>query len=663
MIRILQQDNKFIKIVFAVIIGLAVITMVITLVPGIFDNVDSGGTSVNYATVHAPGLLGRLGADTEPVLQADVTRAASQQLEQQKLPPQLLPYFEQRVAPQLIQAAILKLEADHLGLQVSDSDLRRELHMGQIGQILFPNGQYIGDDAYMNFVQTQLNLTRGDFEGLVKKEMEVGRLQALITGGVAVSDNAVRDSYRVSGTKVKFDYAVLTADSIRAALNPSDADLQAFFKTSASRYANAVPEQRKLNYFTFGADQLPGGKPQVTDADVQAYYQAHIAQYQVKDQAKVRHILIAVPAGADAKTDAAAKAKADDLLKQIKAGGDFADLAKKNSDDPGSKATGGELGFLSPGQTVPEFDKASFSLKPGQTSDVIHTKFGYHILQVEERQNAHTKPLTEVKAEILPVLEQQKFGAAEANYAKSLSDEAKKNGIDKTAAAHGLHATKTDFVSKDGVIPGVADATGLLTSAFTATKGGDPVSVSTGDGYAVFQVTDVAAPHAPTFDAWKQHILDDYKTEKVPQLLNEKLTKFDDRAKVLNDLHKAAAEFNLPVKSSDLVAKDAQVPDLGSMSAAGAPAFSLPKGQISAPINTGANGVVLVVTDKQEPSADEIAKNFTPTREQLLNERREEVFRLYLGTLADKYQKSGAIRYAKKQNAPGAPGSNPLGGL
>ncbi len=96
---------------------------------------------------------------------------------------------------------------------------------------------------------------------------------------------------------------------------------------------------------SFDASNLPGGKPQVTDADVQAYYNAHQDQYQVKEQVKVRHILIAVPAGADAKTDAAAKAKAEDILKQIKAGGNFAELAEKNSDDPGSKDAGRRAGL------------------------------------------------------------------------------------------------------------------------------------------------------------------------------------------------------------------------------------------------------------------------------------------------------------------------------
>ena len=591
MIRTLQQDNRLMKILFAVIIGLATITMVITLVPGIFDNASSDDGTV-FATVREPGLLGRFGSGT-PIKMTDVQQLASRQLQQQKLPDFLLPYMSQRAGQILVQRAILKNEADRLHLQVSDEDLLRELQTGPFAQYLFPGGKYIGDDQYMNFVQSAFQTSRSDFESQVKNDMELNRLQALITGGVTVSDAAVREAYRADGTKVKFDYAVISSDDVRKTINPSDDELQAFFKQSQSRYATAVPETRKVVYAAFDASNLPGGKPQVSDAEVQAYYNQHHDQYEVKDQVKVRHILIAVPAGADAKTDAAAKAKAEDLLKQIKSGGNFAELASKNSDDPGSKVQGGELGWLDHGKTVPEFDKAAFSLAPGQTSDLIKTQFGYHILQVEDKKTAHMRPLAEVKPEIVPLLEQQKAGAAEQSFATSLAADAKKNGLEKAAAAKGLHVVTTDYLAKEGVVPGLADGSALLTQAFIATKGGDPAAVSTGDGFAVFQVTDVKAAHAPEFAAYKQHILDDYREQQVPQLLSAQLNKLDDRAKVLKDLKKAAAEMNIPVKTSDLVGKDAQVPDLGAMSGPGAVAFTLAKGAISGPINAGRVGVVL----------------------------------------------------------------------
>jgi peptidyl-prolyl cis-trans isomerase D len=171
-------------------------------------------------------------------------------------------------------------------------------------------------------------------------------------------------------------------------------------------------------------------------------------------------------------------------------------------------------------------------------------------------------------------------------------------------------------------------------------------------------VADVKAAHAPDFAEYKQHILDDYREQQVPQLLNAQLNKLDDRAKVLNDLRKAADEMKIPVKTSELVAKDGQVPDLGAMSGPGAVAFSLAKGAVSGPINAGRVGVVLSVLEKQEPSAEDITKNFGPTREQLLATQREEIFRVYIGTLTEKYEKGGAIRYSKKQPAPG---SSPFG--
>ncbi len=653
MIRILQKDNRVIKIIIGAFILVLGFAMVSYLIPGIGDNPDAASNAGVFATVRDPGVLGKFGPEPTQIKTVEVNQAAQQQLQQQRLPDFLLPYMMQRAGTMLVQRAILKREADRLHLDVSDADLARELQTGAFARYLFPDGKYIGDDKYINFVQTYFQLSRSDFETQVKNDLEVNRLEALVTGGVSVSDNAVRDAYKTQGTKVKFDYAVVSADDIRKTINPSDSDLETFFKANAAKYATAIPEQRKIEYVSFDASNLPGGKPAVSDGDVQAYYDQHKDQYQVKEQVKTRHILIQVPAGADAKTDAAAKAKAADLLKQIKAGANFADLASKNSDDPGSKTQGGELPMIPTAGLDPAYAKAAMALNPGQTSDLVKSQFGYHIIQTEQKDAAHAKPLAEVKDSILPVLEQQKSGAAEQTFATQLAAEAKQNGIDKTAAAHGLKPETTDYLGKTSVIGGLADSAQLLTQAFSAAKGAAPASVSTGDGFAIFQVVDVKAAHAPDFAEYKSHVLDDYREQQVPQLLNAKLTKLEDRAKQLNDLSKAAAELQIPMKTSELVGRDGQVPDVGAMSGQAAVAFTLGKGAISAPINVGTTGVILSVTDKQEPAAEDIAKNFDATREGLLSQQREEIFKVYIGTLTDLYTKKGAIKYSAKQPAPG----------
>ncbi len=660
MIRFLQKDNKVVKILFGVIIGAACVSMVIYLVPGLMTDSSSGADAANvYATVHTPGLWGRIFGESTPVKMEDVTRLAQRQLQQQHFPESmlrsLLPYMMSRAGQVMVERAILKQEADRLHLQVSDEDLRRELRTGPFAQYLFPNGQYIGDDGYINFIQMAIGQdeTRTDFESQVKEDMELQRLQALITGGVTVSDDAVRAAYRVQGTKVKFDYAVVSAEDIKKTINPSDADLQTFFKQNASRYATAIPETRKIEYAAFDASKLPGGKQPVSDAEVQGYYAAHQNQYKTEEQVKTRHILISSKAGADAQSDAAAKAKAQDVLKQVQSGGNFAELAKKYSEDPGSKDQGGELPLIPTASLDPSYAKAAMALNPGQTSGLVKSAFGYHIIQTEQKQAAGVKPLSDEKASIVQLLEQQKQGAAEQQFAAQLATEAKNNGLDKTAAAHGLHAVTTDYVAKDGVIGGLSDASALLAQAFTTDKSAAPATVSTGDGYAVFHVMDVKPAHAPDFAEYKSHVLDDYREQKVPELVEQETRKLDDRAKVLNDLKKAAAEMHVPIKSSDLVGQDGQVPDLGAMSGPGAVAFTLPKGTVSGAINAGQSGIVLTVTDKQEPTADEIAKNLDQTREQLLNTQRNEIFSVFVGTLAQKYQDGGGVRLTKQAAAPG----------
>jgi peptidyl-prolyl cis-trans isomerase D len=654
MIRILQQDSIYTKAIFAVIIGATIILMVVFLVPGIFDNGDASNPTA-FATVHTPGALGRIFGETTTIKTDDVARAAQQQMQQQQLPDFYLQFVMQRAGQLEVERTVLEHEADHMGLQVSDADLRNYLQHGPYAEYLFPGGTFIGQDQYVNFVESAFHLPVTQFETEVKGEIELQRLQALVTGGVSVSDSAVRAQYLQSGTKVKFDYAVISGSDLKAGINPSDADLQAFFKTNAAHYANAVPETRKIEFFNIETSSLPGGLPQVSDADAQAYYNANLAQYKSAEQVQTRHILISVPKGADAKTDAAAKAKAEDVLKQLKAGAKFADLAKKYSDDPGSKDQGGELPMIATAGLDPAYAQAAMALNPGQTSGLVRSSFGYHIIQTVAKQTANVKPFTEVKASIVEQLQTQKSAAAAQSYAAQLTAEAQKNGLDKTAAAHNLHVITTDYVAKDGIIPSLADSSGLLSAAFNATKGAPPAVASTGEGNAVFQVEDIKPAHAPDFATFKPRILDDYRSQKVPELLNTQLIKLSDLAKKLGDLHKAAAQMNLTVKSSDLVGRDAQVTDIGSLTGAASVAFTMPIGGISGPINEGVNGAVLQLTDKQQPTAADIAAHLDATRDSLLNQQRQEAFSVFVDSLMNRYEKAGAITYSKK------PAQLPLG--
>ncbi len=653
MIRFLQTDNRLTKALLVVVIGAASVSMVVYLIPGLSG---MGSSSPDTYAVVYPHWYSRIFSSGTAVSNTQVDKLVQQQMQQNHYPdsPIIQNLLAQRVGQQLVQQQVLLQEAARLGITATDDDVRTFLQTGPDAQVLYPDGKFIGQDAYANLIATRLNETVADFEQSVKTEIALRRLQAYVTAGVTVSPQEVRDLYRKANTKIKFDYAVISADNLRNTINPSDADLQAFFKQNAARYASAVPEQRTITYFAFAPDQIPGGMPQPTQQQIQQYYNAHLSEYSVPEESRSRHILISVPANADAKTDAAAKAKAEMVMGLLKKGGDWSALAKQYSDDPGSKNSGGELGFVQHGTMVPSFDQAIFSQKIGDIQ-IVKSQFGYHVVQVEERKTAHTQPLSEVEATIKATLARQASAQAQQNYASQLAAEAVKNGMAKTAAAHNLQLVTSQPVAQDGVISALADSTQLLAKAFQAKQGAAPQFAPTGEGYAIFQVTGITPAHAPAFADWKSHILDDYRTEKLPALLSEKTTELDAKAKTSGDLAKAAKAVGATLKTSDLVTGAGQVPDLGEVGQVAPQLLQLSVGAVSGPIDTQTNGIVAKIVDKQEPTADEITKNFDQTRDQLLEQRREESFELFMSQVWDYYKTHKLIQInAKAQTPPAA---------
>jgi peptidyl-prolyl cis-trans isomerase D len=656
MIRFLQKENRLTKALFVVIIAAASVSMVVYLIPGLTGQTASGADT--FAVIY-PHWYSRFLSAGEVISQQKVTQLANQRVQQQypqyASNPMILNMIEPQVGQQLVQQQILLDEAGKLGIHVTGDDVRNYLETGPPGQVLFPNGKFIGQDKYAALIQSRFDITVADFEDSVKQDIAIRRLESLITAGVTVSDKEVRDFYLKNSVKIKFDYAVISSDDVGKQINPSDADLEAFFKKNAARYANAVPEQRSISYFAFTPSDVPGGVVQPTQQEIQQYYTAHQSEYTVPEQARSRHILIKVAAGADPKTDAAAKAKAEALLKQIEAGANFADLAKKNSDDPGSKDSGGELGFAQRGRMVPEFDNAIFTQKIGDTK-IVKSQFGYHIVQVEERTSAHTQTLSEVLPTIQATLIRQKSTAAQQTYAQALTSEAIKNGLDKTAAAHHLQIVTTPPVAQQGTISGLPDSAALLAKAFQS-KPGDPAqSAPTGEGYAIFQVTGTTPAHAPSFADWKSHVLDDYRAEQVPAELRQKTDQLAAQAKAMNDLSKAAKAVGATVKTSDLVGETGQVPDIGSVGQLAPQLFEMQPGAISGPINAGRTGVVAKILIKQEPGPDEIKKDFDQTRDQILDQRRSEAFQVFASGIIDDYRKHRRVLYNAKAENTRLPG-------
>jgi peptidyl-prolyl cis-trans isomerase D len=649
MIRFLQTPGPTKKIILGALLLVICVMMVITLVPGGMFG-DYFGRDISTA-----GVVAKVGTDDISVQEVALrARMIGRQQFRGNVPPTIMPFLMQRAAESMITQGAISYEADRMGLGVSEKELAEFLQQGQFGQMFFPGGKFIGQDQYENFVQSQWGLSVTQFEKELKDQIAQQKLLTTVSAAATVSDKEIQEQVAKDGTKVKFDYAVLTLDDVKKQVKVTDVELKAFYDQNKQQYVNSIPEKRKAQFIVIDTAKVAASIP-VSQADLQAYYNQHQDEFRIPESVTVRHILIKTPTpGPDGKVDpqavAAAKAKAEDIQKQLKAGADFSELAKKYSEDPGSAQNGGLYPSITRGRTVPEFEQAAFNTPKGQTTDLIRTSYGFHIIRVEDRQNARVKPLSEVSAQIEPVVKQQKAAAAAQGLANSVQSTARSAGLQKAAADKGLTVISTEMIAQNESLPGVGTAQELSNSLFAAKKGDAPAMAQIPQGYAVYQVTEIQAPQTPAFEQIKAQVEDQFKAQRAQAMLAQKTQELSDRAHAEHDLHKAAKELGATVRTSDLVNATAQVPDVGSMGGAANVAFGMELGQISGPIQGSAtSGIVLAIVDKQQPSPEEAKVAWDRAKEGLLEQKRQTLQGLYVQNLRDQLEKEGKIKVNKKE--------------
>lgn len=649
MIRFLQTPGPLKKFLLGGLLTIICVFMVITLVPGFGSSNFMGGGAPER------GVVAKVAGND--VTTMEVLRAAKQMVRQQfpkggAQASMLLPFFASQAAQQLINEKVILAEAERLGLRATDEDVRDELQHGHYAEVFFPDGNFIGQVAYEERLQ-QADLTIPMFEQSVKDQILFDKLHALVAGSAAVTEAEIRQQFEKQNTKIKFDYAVLRKDDVLKEIHPTDAELKAFYERNQANYSNSIPEKRKIRYVLVDTAKIQG-ETQVSRQDLQAYYDQHRDEYRVPDQVNVRHILIKTPLpGPDGKADPkgvdAARKKADDVLKQLKSGANFADLAKKYSEDASSAKNGGSLGWIQRGRFPADVDKAAFSLPKGGTSDVIDTGSGFDIVRVEDKQDAHAKTLDEVKSEIEPVIKSQKAAQAAEGQANALLAQARSGGLDKAAAAKGSQVVTTDFISRTDSLPGIGNAPPFMDAVFNEAEKSPPDEVQLPQGFAVFELLATKPPATPSFEDIRSRVETEFKNERASTLLSQKTQELADRAKAGHDLKKAAKELGATMKTSDFVLPDGQVPDVGSMSGPASVAFTLKPSEISGPIDTSNTGVVLSLLEKQEPTDQDFAAKKDQIRDSLMQSKQSELFGLFVSSLREQMEKSGKIKINEQE--------------
>ncbi len=537
---------------------------------------------------------------------------------------QMLKQFglDQQILQQMVDEQAALSEARRQGITVTDDEVANRI-MTMPG--LQENGRFIGEQRYRQLLRMQNPpMSTDEFEDKIRKSLVVEKLRDAVTGWITVPASEVEQEYRRRNEKVTVAVVAIPADKFRSEVTVSDPDITSWYNAHKEQYR--VGEKRKIRYLFVDVDALRS-RVAVTPREVERYYAENSELYSTPEQVRASHILFKT----EGKDDAAVKAKAEEVLKEARAGADFAELAKKYSEDEATAKKGGDLDYFTKGRMVPEFDEVAFSLQPGQISDLVKTQYGYHIIKVTDKKPGTTKTLDQVRQQITDQLAFQKAQTRAGDLATSLENQIQKpSDLDKAAAAQGLRVQETGFFLRDEPIMGLGPSPEASAEAFNLAEGQVSPAVRVSRGYVFMTVTGTQAPYIPKLADVRDKVREDIVKEKAKELAQQKATAIAAALKSAPDFEKAAKAAGYDVKTTDLIARGQAFPEIGVSPQVDKVAFSLPVNSVSDPIPTDAGTAIVKVLEKKDVTPAELAAAKDQLQDELLNDRRNRFFSAYM---------------------------------
>ncbi len=530
--------------------------------------------------------------------------------------------LDQQILQQMVDEQAALAEASRRGLDVTDAEVARHIVTMPAFQ---EKGHFVGHARYAGMLRMQRPpMTPEEFEESLRRSLVIDKLRTALTDWVTVSDQEVEQEFRRRNEKVKLQLVSFPVDSFRAEASVTDADLASWFESHREQYR--IGERRKVRYLLVDVEALRA-KAQPTPREIEAAYNESIDLYSTPEQVRASHILLKT----EGKDEAAVRAAAEQVLQQVKAGGDFAELAKKYSEDEQSASQGGDLDYFGRGRMVPEFEQAAFSLEPGQVSDLVKSQFGFHIIKVVDKKPASTRTLEEVRPQIVDQLSFEKASARAGDLAEALEKEVQSPAdLDRAAKTHGLTVQESDFFTRDEPISGLGPSPQAAAEAFALNQGQVSGAVRVSRGYAFFTVTDKQAPRLPALEEVKEKVREDVVKEKAKELARQKAASVAASIKNAADFEKAAKAAGAEVKTTELVPRESPLPDIGVSAEVDKVAFSLPVGSVSEPIETDSGVAIVKVVEHAQPTPGDLEAGRDALRTEMLNERRGRFFSAYM---------------------------------
>jgi len=580
MFDLFRSPDKVKKYFLGGLLTLVALSMVTYLIP-----------NYNYGTTTTNPVLAKVGG-------TEITALEAQQMFQKysagRIPPELMEIYLPQFVEQMISQRAALYEANRLGITATDDEALASL-VANYPQF-FPNGSLASKDQF-EAALAQQGLTLQDVVDDAKNQVIMRKLQAAVLGSVVVTPKEIEDEFRKKHERARIEYIAFPAAKFRDQAKVSDEDVRKYYDSNKASFMQ--PEKRSFQVLVLDQDKV-ASTINVTDEQLRAAYSSSLDNFRMPERVHARHILLKT----DGKSDAEKKAilaKAEDLLKQLKNGADFAELAKKNSQD-GTAEQGGDLGWFVRNQMVPEFDSVAFSLKPKELSGIVTTQFGYHIIQVIEKDPAKLKPFEDVKDDLAKEVRAQsvtdkmqmlgdEMHADLVKAPKSAAEVAKKYGAEMITVPS---ATSGEAIPTLGVNPEIDSALATMKPNEVS-----PVLVLNNNRMAVLVLNGVTPGRPSEFNEVQAQIRDRLINDKATQIAADRAKEAADRAKKGEELGKIAKSMQLDVSTSNMFGRTDSIEGLGP-AASFEDAFTAPRGAVLGPLPIQGRNVVAKVTEKSE---------------------------------------------------------------
>jgi peptidyl-prolyl cis-trans isomerase D len=605
------------------------------------------GGMLLYLVPSMPGTGDAASIDTvakvgdESVTTDEVRQQLSEIEQRNQVPKQLESLYAQQILKQLVFQKEVEYESKRLGIHVSDQE--RADRIRQFLPSAYNGDTFVGLDRYAAEVQSRFQMTVPVFEEQIRQGLLLEKFRKLVTDGISVGPGELQDEFRYRNEKLKLNYVLIKPEDLAAKINPDDAEIRATYEKNKSKYM--VPEKRVVRYALADVNQIRQNT-QVSDDELKVQYQQDIQQYQVPNRVHVDHILLMTVGKTPAEVEEI-RQKAEDVLKQAnKKGANFEDLAKKYSEDPGTKDKGGDLGWITQGQTVPEFEKVAFGLPKGSVSDLVKTQYGFHIIKVLDKETAHTKTFDEVKDSIRSPLTLSKADRQAAEIADKLSAairQSNKMSLDELAKQFHLTVGETRPVSATEPILELGNSKEVKDAIFGQRPDEVSLPIRTDRGYLIVAVRGVLPAHQGTLDEVRDRVIAELKQQKSTETARQKADDLNKRLKSGEKFETAAKTLGLDPKTSDLFARNGSITGAASGKQLSA-AFQMKPGDVGPPLSLGASWFVYRVLEKQVPNPADFEKQKKELSDQVLQTKRNLAFEAFRTSLDARLKQEGKLR-------------------